>query len=197
MLATAPNWAEQVVAIATAVLALGAAGAVAAAVLAAQQVRESRRSREAHMAAEFFRRWNEDSLVQSRRLVARFSTPEELASAFQRYVAADAPEAHVLYRELDYFEQLAALERLGAFDFTLIELLVGRTLVERWDLWSPALRAVHGDDVYPLFRDLAVRMRRTDTVSASNATQHPYTRDPRPARHSAGSRRLGHARRAR
>jgi hypothetical protein len=158
-LTQAPNWAEQVVAIATAVLALGAAGAVAAALFGAQQVRESRRTREAQMAADFFRRWNEESLVQSRRLVARFSTSEELATAFRHYVAVDAPEAHVLYLELDYFEQLAALERFGAFDLTLIELLVGRTLVERWDKWAPALRAVHSDDVYPLFRDLAERMR--------------------------------------
>ena len=155
----APNWAEQVVAIATVVLALGAAGALAAALFGAQQVRESRRTREAHMAADFFRRWNEDALMQSRRLVARFATSMELAAAFERYVAVDAPEAQVLYRELDYFEQLAALERFGAFDLALIELLVGRTLVERWDKWAPALRAVHGDDVYPLFRDLAARIR--------------------------------------
>jgi hypothetical protein len=94
----------------TAVLALGVVGAVAAAVFTAQQVREARRSRQAQMAAEFFRRWNEDSLVEARRLVSRFSTPEELATAFQGYVAQDAPEAYVLYRELDYFEQLAALE---------------------------------------------------------------------------------------
>jgi hypothetical protein len=157
--ATAPNWAEQVVAIATAVLALGVFGAVAAAVFGAQQVREARRTRQAQMAAEFFRRWNEDSLVEARRLTASFATPEELASAFRRYVTENAPEAYVLYRELDYFEQLAALERSGGVDFELIKSLVGRTLVERWEMWSPALRAVHGEDVYPLYRDLVARMR--------------------------------------
>ena len=46
---------------------------------------------------------------------------------FATYVAADAPEAYVLYRELDFFEQLAALESIGAFDLELIKLLVGRT----------------------------------------------------------------------
>jgi hypothetical protein len=160
MLATAPNWAEQVVAIATAVLALSVFGAVAAAVFGAQQVRESRRTRQAQMAAEFFRRWNEESLVEARRLIARFATSEELASAYRRYVAENAPEAYVLYRELDYFEQLAALERSGGIDFELIKWLIGRTLVERWEIWSPALRDVHGEDVYPLYRDLATRMRR-------------------------------------
>src|SRR5436305_5774959 len=105
------------------------AGGFAAAVFAAQQARETRRSREAQMAAEFFRRWNEDALVETRRLVARFKSADELSDAFAAYVAADAPEAYVLYRELDYFEQLAALERWGAFDLELIKLLLGRTLV--------------------------------------------------------------------
>jgi hypothetical protein len=155
-----PNWAEQVVAVATAVLALGVFGAVAAAVFGAQQVREERRTRQAQMAAEFFRRWNEDSLVESRRLLAHFATPQALAAAFPDYVAGNAPEAYVCYRELDYFEQLAALERAGAIDFALVKMMIGRTLVERWEMWDPALRATHGEDVYPLFRDLVVKMRR-------------------------------------
>ena len=112
------------------------------------------------MAAEFFRRWNEDSLVQSRRLVARFSTPEELASAFQRYSAADAPEAHVLYRELDYFEQLAAPESQGAFDLDLITLLLGRALIERWEMWRPAIHQAHGPRTYPMFESLVEKLRR-------------------------------------
>jgi hypothetical protein len=155
-----PNWAEQVVAIATAVLALGVFGAVAAAVFGAQQVREARRTRQTEMAAEFFRRWNEDSLVEARRMIAGFETPEALAAGFHRYVAENAPEAYVLYRELDFFEQLAALERFGGVDFDFIKSLVGPALVARWEMWSPALHTTHGEEVYPLFRDLAARMRR-------------------------------------
>jgi len=160
VLAAAPNWAEQLTAIATAVLAVGALGAGVAAVFAGQQVREARRGRQAQAAIEFFRRWNEDSLTQARRLIADFDGPDELASAFANYVNVNAPEAFVLYRELDYFEQLAALERSGAFDIVTIELMVGRLLVDRWDLWEPALRATHGVDAYPLFRALAERMRQ-------------------------------------
>jgi hypothetical protein len=130
LLIAAVNWAA-VTAIATSVLAIGLLGGFAAAVFAARQAREVPRSREAQMAAEFFRRWNEDALVEARRLVARFKSPDELRDAFAGYVADDAPEAYVLYRELDYFEQLAALERIGAFDLELIKLLLGRTLVER------------------------------------------------------------------
>ena len=155
----AANWGE-VTAIATSVLAVGLLGAFAAAVFGAQQVREARRSREAQMAAEFFRRWDEDALVEARRLVGRFKSPEQLRDALARYVATDAPEAYVLYRELDYFEQLAALERQGAFDFELIKLMLGPTLVARWELWEPAIDHVHGPRTYPLYRELVTKLRR-------------------------------------
>src|SRR5436189_302522 len=76
---------------APAVLALGVLGALVAAVFAGQQVREARRSREAHMAAEFFRRWNEDALLETRRMVAGFGDADALATAFKAYVDANAP----------------------------------------------------------------------------------------------------------
>ena len=158
-MAVAPNWAEQLTAIATTIGAVGLSGAIIAAVYAGQQVREARRGRQAQMAAEFIRRWNEDALVEARRLIDRFQTPEELSAAFQQYVASGAPEAYVLYRELDYFEQLGALEERGAVDFELIRLLLGRTLVARWELWRPAIRAAHGAGVYPMFEVLAGKMR--------------------------------------
>ena len=159
MLTLAVDWAE-VTAIATSLLALGLLGAFGAAVFAAQQVREARKSREAQMAAEFFRRWNEDALVEARRMVARFKSADELRDAYTAWVAADAPEAYVLYRELDYFEQLAALESRGAFDLELVRMLLGRTLIERWEMWRPAIRDAHGQDVYPMFEGLVEKLRR-------------------------------------
>jgi hypothetical protein len=156
----AVDWSE-VTAIATSILALGLLGAFGAAIFTAQQVREARTSREVHVAAEFFRRWNEEALVEARRMANRFSSPEELRDAFTAFVAADAPEAYVLFRELDFFEQLAAMERLGAFDLELIQLMLGRTLVERWEMWRPALEQAYGPRVYPLFEDLVEKLRRT------------------------------------
>jgi hypothetical protein len=161
MLAMAANW-EEVTALATSILALGLLGGIGAAVFAAQQVREARASREALMAAEFFRRWNEPPLVEARRMVARFTSAEELGEAFAAYVAADAPEAYVLYRELDYFEQLAALESRNAFDLQLIKLLIGRTLIERWEMWRPAVQQAHGANVYPMFEGLVEKLKRGD-----------------------------------
>jgi len=156
----AVDWSE-VTAIATSILAVGLLGGIGAAIFAAQQVREARTSREAQMAAEFFRRWDEDALVEARRLVAQFKSPEELRDAFAGYVAANAPEAYVLYRELDYFEQLAALESRGAFDLELIRLLLGRTLIERWEMWRPAIHQAHGPGVYPLYEGLVEKLRRS------------------------------------
>jgi hypothetical protein len=154
----AVDWGE-VTAIATSLLALGLLGGIGAAVFAAQQVREARKSREAQMAAEFFRRWNEDPLVEARRMVQQFKSPEELCEAFTAYVSTGGPEAYVLYRELDYFEQLAALESLGAFDLELIKLLLGRTLIERWEMWRPAIHQAHGEGTYPMFESLAEKLR--------------------------------------
>lgn len=159
MLVAAVNWAE-VTAIATCALAVGLLGGFGAAAFAAQQVRETRRSRDAQIAVEFFRRWDEPELVEARRIVARFKSPEELRDAYASYVASDAPEAYVLYRELDYFEQLAALERQGAFNLELIKLLVGRMLIDRWEMWRPAIQQAHGVGVYPLFEGLAAKLQR-------------------------------------
>ena len=159
MLITAVNWAE-VTAIATSILALGLVGGFVAAVFAAQQVREARRSREAQTAVEFFRRWNEEALVESRRLVGEFKSADALRDAFCAYVADDAPEAYVLYRELDYFEQLAALETQGAFDLELIKLMLGRALIERWEMWRPAIHEAFGPGAYPLFEGLVGKLRR-------------------------------------
>jgi hypothetical protein len=165
LLIAAVNWAE-VTAIATSLLAVGLLAGFVAALFAAQQVREARRTREAQMAAEFFRRWNEDALVESRRMVARFKSADELRDAFAAYVAADAPEAYVLYRELDYFEQLAALEHQGAFDLELIKLLLGQTLIDRWETWRPAIHQAHGQGAYPLFEGLVEKLRDTMDLPA-------------------------------
>ena len=154
-----PNWAEEVTAIATVVLAVGAVAAIGAAVFAGQQVREARIGRQAGVAAEFFQRWSDGPMVESRRLVASYSTPEELRDAFLRHLDANDVEAYALYRELDYFEQLGAMEVRGGFDFALIEALLGQKLVDRYDLWQPSIDAIGGPAVYPNFTRLAEKMR--------------------------------------
>ena len=136
-----PNWAEQVTAIATAVSALGLLSAIGAVVFAGQQAREARTGRQAATAVDFIRRWDEDPLVEARRLVAEYQTPQALADAMTRFIAENSVHAYVLYRELDYFEQLGALEKHGAVDFEMIRTLLGRRLIDRWELWRPTMDA--------------------------------------------------------
>src|SRR5262249_20349939 len=108
----------------------------------------------------FLRRWNEEPLVETRRLVATYKTKDDLATAFQRHIANNDVEAYVLYRELDFFEQLGAAEATGAIHFELIQLLLGDRLVERYDMWKPSIDAM-GTGVYPMFGRLAEKVRRT------------------------------------
>ena len=166
MLASAPNWAEQMTGIGTAIGAIGLISAIGAAIFAAQQVRESRQTRQAATAVDFLRRWDEADLVESRRLVAEYGSPDELRDALLEAIRTNSADAYVMFRELDYFEQLGALERVGALDFDLVRVLLGRRLVDRWELWMPSVRAM-GDDVYPAFEALAEQMR------AELATQWP------------------------
>jgi hypothetical protein len=154
-----PNWAEQVTAIATAVGAIGLVSAIGAVIFAGRQAREARIGRQAETAVEFFRRWSEGPMVETRRLVAQFETGEALRDAMTRFIAVNSPEAYVLYRELDYFEQLAALEHVGAFDFELIRLLLGRTLIDRWEMWRPSIEGMVGVGGYPMFESLVAKMK--------------------------------------
>ena len=59
--------------------------------LAGQQAREARIGRRAEIAAEFFRRWSEGPMVETRRLVAQFDTREALRDAMMRFIAETRP----------------------------------------------------------------------------------------------------------
>jgi hypothetical protein len=154
-----PNWAEQVTAIATAVSAIGLLSAIGAVIFAGQQAREARIGRQAAVAVEFFRRWDEGPLVETRRLVAQFETAEALRDAMLGFIAENSAQAYILYRELDYFEQLGALENHGGFDFELIRTLLGRRLISRWEMWQPSIEAIGGSAAYPMFERLVTKMR--------------------------------------
>lgn len=157
-----PNWAEQVTAIATAISSFALLGAIAAVVFAARQARETRIGRHTQAAAAFFQRWNEAPLEETRHLVASFNTPEALRDAVVQYVGENSNNAFVMYRELDFFEQLGALEEHGGFDFELIRSLLGRKLVERWELWRLSIEELGGASAYPMFERLVHKMRAAE-----------------------------------
>jgi hypothetical protein len=74
-------------------------------------------------------------------------------------VARNDRDAYVLYRELDYFEQLGALEHVGAIDFDLVTVLLGPRLVARWEMWKPSIATMGSPTAYPMFEALAAKMR--------------------------------------
>ena len=91
--------------------------------------------------------------------MGQYATREALRDAFLGYIAENSANVYVLYRELDYFEQLGALEEYGGFDFKLIELLLGPRLIERWELWKPSIDAIGGSSTYPMFEKLVSKIR--------------------------------------
>jgi hypothetical protein len=133
--------------------------AIGAVIFAARQARETRIGRQAETAVEFFRRWNESSLEETRRLVAQFETSEALRDAMVRFIAENSERAYVLYRELDYFEQLGALEKHGGFDFQLVRSLLGQRLIDRWEMWLPTIEVIGGRSAYPMFDQLVAKVR--------------------------------------
>jgi hypothetical protein len=38
--------------------------------------------------------------------------------------------------------------------------LLGHTLIERWEMWRPAIQEAHGAGAYPLFEGLVEKLRR-------------------------------------
>ncbi len=101
-------------------------------------------------------------MLETRRLVAEFDTPEALRDALLVFMAENSAEVYVLYRELDYFEQLGALEQHGGFDFELIRTMLGRRLIDRWELWQPSIEAIGGTATYPMFDRLVAKMRAAE-----------------------------------
>ena len=97
-------------------------------------------------------------MVATRRLVASYDTPEALRNAFVRHMDANDTEAYIMLRELDYFEQLGALEEHGGFSFSMIQSLLGPRLVDRYKLWQPTIETMGGAATYPLFDRLARKM---------------------------------------
>jgi hypothetical protein len=126
-----------------------------------QSVRESERARFAQMATEFSRRWGEEALVEVRRKTRDYSTVDQLAVAFKAYRDSNAAEYYLLLRELDFFEDLGAAERIKSVSPEFVDLTLGTTVVDRWEMWEPAITLVWDGDPYAYnqFRELARRIK--------------------------------------
>jgi hypothetical protein len=84
-----------------------------------------------------------------------------------RYIAENSVNAYILYRELDFFEQLGALVEHGGVDFELVRTMLGRRLIDPWEMWRPAIDVI-GGDAYPMFERLCDQDARRRVSSAAD-----------------------------
>jgi hypothetical protein len=136
-----PNWAEIITAIATAILA----GGVIAAFF---QLKETKTTRNTEMAARLSEKWESKEFADARAKVDSFKTEDEFLAAMLPAIqkpdektdndGADADRA-LLRRELTYFEEIAALELMGAISIQWIDKMMKQRVLDRWEVWWPII----------------------------------------------------------
>lgn len=47
----------------------------------------------------------------------------------------------------------------------MVRILLGRRLIDRWEMWQPALDAISGTTTYPMFRALDTKMDKALTAA--------------------------------
>jgi hypothetical protein len=121
LIASAPNWAEVVTAVGTAVLAIGV-------VIAVVSLRELRRDRHLQWIFEIGRRWEEHDLKASRLALRKYDeSGHDLATKVQSWLEAGRPASPELTEEIellqllpDFFEDVALMRKFGRLDIGLV-----------------------------------------------------------------------------
>lgn len=175
----APNWAEVVTALTTALLAIATIGLAIAAFLALFTIRETRRAtnearraRHAETMTEAARRWNDPLFRGLRAKVQKLIADggeEGLKDEMMKLRETHDPQYYELLTVPDYFEDLAILMKYRAVTFEMLDDSLGITAANYWTLWWPFvrdLRVVLNDDrAYENFKDLGERIRKEHTYS--------------------------------
>lgn len=86
---TGPNWAEQVTAVGTAIIALSIFGTAVGAFLARRQLVEAKKLRHISLAIDLARRWDDDALISVRRSLKDASA--ERFKEIRRAIQGDLP----------------------------------------------------------------------------------------------------------
>jgi hypothetical protein len=133
-----PNWAEIVTAIATAILAVGAAAALF-------QLREAKRTRHTEAAARMSSRWEAEPYVEARTIIDGFVDDKALRDFLLGAMATRSPARHPLLRELSFLEELGAMEKLGAISLRWVDETMRSLVVARWKLWEATVLELRRD----------------------------------------------------
>jgi hypothetical protein len=155
----APLWTDKVVAIGTAIGALGFVSAAFAAFLAYDQVKETRRDRYIEAILEFGRRWDDDKLTEAR----------ESLLAYNRATIADhikkclnhpsGSDLYVLLRVPNFYEDLAMVAEAG-LDGDIVAKHFGPDVLKEWAFWEDAIYLLRQRDgsAYTQFEVLVERL---------------------------------------
>jgi hypothetical protein len=148
MLGAAPNWAEVVTAVGSALAGATLLVAAATARLVLQQVGETQRDRHLQWVTEVSRRWDDDKLVGGRIAASRY-TRTELAHKVERWLTnpgEDMAEMSMLLRIPNYFEDVALMVQAGNVDADLVWRTLRGPIEAAWDYWEPSIERLREDD---------------------------------------------------
>jgi hypothetical protein len=162
LIASAPNWAEVVTAVGTAVLAIGV-------VIAVVSLRELRRDRHLQWIFEIGRRWEEHDLKASRLALRKYDeSGHDLATKVQSWLEAGRPASPELTEEIellqllpDFFEDVALMRKFGRLDIGLVWQALSGPVNLAWKLWEPAVlayRRTADAEAWTEFEDLATEL---------------------------------------
>jgi len=124
-----PSTAEWITAWATVFIALGVIVAIAGVAL-------ERRHRHAEAAARFSERWNSKELTDVRVKIRKNPETTDLRSAVLTAYSDDPPLFYEYLLELNFFEELAVLEKHHGVSVQLVNSLMGSIICDRWKMWS-------------------------------------------------------------
>jgi hypothetical protein len=154
------HWAAGITALATAALAVGA-------IFAYGQFRETKSARHAEAASRMTSRWEAQEYVDARIAIGKFMDNQELRDAFIQFKKDSDDRLYPLLRELNFLEELGALEKMGATSLQWIEETMKDQVLDRWQLWRPTIEALNegkkgNNRVYKNFELLQKKLREQD-----------------------------------
>jgi hypothetical protein len=160
-----PNWAEQVTAIGTAILAVGVVLGIATAWFALDQAKQSRTNRNVQIVADLGHRWDDAALIEARELIQGFTDQYQLAQTVGDWLhdpKAVAFDVESILRVPNFFEDVGLLADCGDVDPKIVSRAFGNMALSYWEMWEPAINGhlrSRDPDAYSEFEDLVRRLR--------------------------------------
>jgi hypothetical protein len=155
------HFAQGITAAASVVTSLGVLAAAAAARWAGHQVQEAQRSRSVATAITISQRWESQEVEEARRATVGINSQDlvEIALTARR---ENSDEYFLYMKELNFFEDLAVMEKLGGVSLEWIKETLRTVTIKRWEYWKPAVLALRKDTASPAacknFQDLAEKL---------------------------------------